>query len=40
MRWVTYLSPSGGEQRPGVVDDGCVFGYPGLILLLLLKYFF
>src|SRR5690606_24722628 len=29
MRWVTYLSPSGGEQRPGVVDDGCVFGYPG-----------
>ncbi|TDQ52412.1 hypothetical protein [Actinorugispora endophytica] len=29
MRWVTYLSPSGGERRPGVVDDGCVFGYPG-----------
>ncbi|GLU46203.1 hypothetical protein [Nocardiopsis ansamitocini] len=29
MRWVTYLSPSGGAQRPGVVDDGCVFGYPG-----------
>lgn len=29
MRWVTYLSPSGGGQRPGVVDDGDVFGYPG-----------
>ncbi|WP_046469313.1 hypothetical protein [Allosalinactinospora lopnorensis] len=29
MRWVTYLSPSGGDARPGVVDDGCVFGYPG-----------
>ncbi|KUP96088.1 hypothetical protein AC529_14110 [Thermobifida cellulosilytica TB100] len=29
MRWVTYLSPSGGERRPGVVDDGCVFGCPG-----------
>lgn len=29
MRWVTYLSPSGGERRPGVVDDGCVLGYPG-----------
>ncbi|QBI55134.1 hypothetical protein [Streptomonospora litoralis] len=29
MRWVTYLSPSGGEERSGVVDDGCVFGYPG-----------
>ncbi|MFC7330643.1 hypothetical protein [Marinactinospora rubrisoli] len=29
MRWVTYLSPSGGAERPGVVDDGCVFGYPG-----------
>ncbi|RNL83624.1 hypothetical protein [Halostreptopolyspora alba] len=29
MRWVTYLSPSGGGARPGVVDDGCVFGYPG-----------
>ncbi|MBV2364842.1 hypothetical protein ACFPZ0_03395 [Streptomonospora nanhaiensis] len=29
MRWVTYLSPSGGLERPGVVDDGCVFGYPG-----------
>ncbi|GAB3450785.1 hypothetical protein GCM10027570_26130 [Streptomonospora sediminis] len=29
MRWVTYLSPSGGEKRSGVIDDGCVFGYPG-----------
>lgn len=29
MRWVTYLSPSGGARRPGVVDDDCVFGYPG-----------
>ncbi|QVQ52037.1 hypothetical protein J4H86_25460 [Spiractinospora alimapuensis] len=29
MRWVTYLSPSGGGRRPGVVDDGDVFGYPG-----------
>lgn len=29
MRWVTYLSPSGGAERPGVIDDGCVFGYPG-----------
>ncbi|WP_067965563.1 hypothetical protein [Nocardiopsis trehalosi] len=29
MRWVTYLSPSGGGERPGVIDDGCVFGYPG-----------
>ncbi|MFC3995730.1 hypothetical protein ACFOVU_07380 [Nocardiopsis sediminis] len=29
MRWVTYLSPSGGNERPGVIDDGCVFGYPG-----------
>lgn len=29
MRWVTYLSPSGGMERPGVIDDGCVFGYPG-----------
>ncbi|PSK96436.1 hypothetical protein CLV63_11130 [Murinocardiopsis flavida] len=29
MRWVTYLSPSGGSERPGVIDDGCVFGYPG-----------
>ncbi|MBB4932561.1 hypothetical protein F4561_003381 [Lipingzhangella halophila] len=29
MRWVTYLSPSGGVARSGVIDDGCVFGYPG-----------
>ncbi|MFC4562582.1 hypothetical protein ACFO4E_12020 [Nocardiopsis mangrovi] len=29
MRWVTYLSPSGGGERAGVIDDGCVFGYPG-----------
>lgn len=28
MRWVTYLSPSGGAERPGVIDDGCVLGYP------------
>lgn len=26
MRWVTYLSPSGGQRRVGVLDDGCVFG--------------
>ncbi|GAA2043377.1 hypothetical protein [Nocardiopsis rhodophaea] len=29
MHWVTYLSPSGGAERTGVIDDGCVFGYPG-----------
>ncbi|MDA8372326.1 MAG: hypothetical protein M0026_21000 [Nocardiopsaceae bacterium] len=29
MRWVTYLSPSGGGERSGAVDDGYVFGYPG-----------
>ncbi|MBB6171025.1 hypothetical protein HNR23_001085 [Nocardiopsis mwathae] len=29
MRWVTYLSPSGGSERTGTIDDGCVFGYPG-----------
>ncbi|GAA1088757.1 hypothetical protein [Nocardiopsis composta] len=29
MRWVTYLSPSGGTERSGVIDDGCVFGHPG-----------
>ena len=27
MRWVTYLSPSGGE-RVGVLDDGDVLGVP------------
>lgn len=30
MQWVVYLSPSGGQRRPGVVDDGCVHGYPGV----------
>ncbi|ASU84672.1 hypothetical protein CDO52_19365 [Nocardiopsis gilva YIM 90087] len=29
MYWVTYLSPSGGAERTGTIDDGCVFGYPG-----------
>ncbi|WP_017595175.1 hypothetical protein [Nocardiopsis potens] len=29
MRWVTYLSPSGGTERAGVIDDGCVYGHPG-----------
>ncbi|GAB3497612.1 hypothetical protein [Nocardiopsis coralliicola] len=29
MRWVTYLSPSGGTERSGIVDDGCVHGHPG-----------
>ncbi|MDS1272506.1 hypothetical protein RIF23_19645 [Lipingzhangella sp. LS1_29] len=29
MRWVVYLSPSGGDHRVGIVDDGCVHGYPG-----------
>ncbi len=29
MRWVTYLSPSGGGQRVGALDDGDVMGSPG-----------
>lgn len=29
MRWVTYLSPSGGGERVGVLDDGDVLGSPG-----------
>lgn len=29
MRWVTYLSPSGGGKRVGALDDGDVLGYPG-----------
>ncbi|WP_285730990.1 hypothetical protein [Nocardiopsis sp. ATB16-24] len=29
MRWVTYLSPSGGGERVGVLDDGDVLGAPG-----------
>ncbi|WP_159941294.1 MULTISPECIES: hypothetical protein [unclassified Nocardiopsis] len=29
MRWVTYLSPSGGSERAGVLDDGDVLGSPG-----------
>lgn len=28
MRWVTYLSPSGGGERVGVLDDGDVLGSP------------
>ena len=26
MRWVTYLSPSGGGERAGALDDGDVLG--------------
>ncbi|MFE9242122.1 hypothetical protein [Nocardiopsis sp. NPDC006938] len=29
MRWVTYLSPSGGGARAGALDDGDVMGSPG-----------
>ncbi|WP_049567537.1 hypothetical protein [Nocardiopsis sp. SBT366] len=29
MRWVTYLSPSGGGARVGALDDGDVMGSPG-----------
>ncbi|MFD6951454.1 hypothetical protein A6A08_03875 [Nocardiopsis sp. TSRI0078] len=29
MRWVTYLSPSGGGERLGALDDGDVLGSPG-----------
>jgi hypothetical protein len=29
MRWVTYLSPSGGVARAGVLDEGYVFAHPG-----------
>ncbi|GAA1443694.1 hypothetical protein [Nocardiopsis tropica] len=28
MRWVTYLSPSGGGERVGVLEDGDVLGSP------------
>ena len=28
MRWVTYLSPSGGGARAGALDDGDVMGSP------------
>lgn len=28
MRWVTYLSPSGGGERVGVLDDGDVLASP------------
>ncbi|PDP88865.1 hypothetical protein CQJ94_03750 [Glycomyces fuscus] len=28
MRWVTYLSPSGGSERVGALDDGDVLGSP------------
>ncbi|CAL9406792.1 hypothetical protein SUDANB121_01584 [Nocardiopsis dassonvillei] len=28
MRWVTYLSPSGGGERVGALDDGDVLGVP------------
>ncbi|MGW5875765.1 hypothetical protein ACWFMI_04300 [Nocardiopsis terrae] len=28
MRWVTYLSPSGGGTRVGALDDGDVMGSP------------
>lgn len=28
MRWVTYLSPSGGGERVGALDDGDVLGSP------------
>lgn len=29
MRWVTYLSPSGGRERAAALDDGDVLGLPG-----------
>lgn len=29
MRWVSYLPPTGGSERAGAIDDGCVFGHPG-----------
>lgn len=29
MRWVTYLSPSGGGERVGALDEGDVLGSPG-----------
>lgn len=28
LRWVTYLSPSGGGERVGALDDGDVLGSP------------
>ncbi|MDT0327319.1 hypothetical protein [Nocardiopsis lambiniae] len=28
MRWVTYLSPSGGGERVGALEDGDVLGVP------------
>ena len=28
LRWVTYLSPSGGGARVGALDDGDVMGSP------------
>jgi hypothetical protein len=29
VRWVTYLSPSGGRARAAALDDGDVLGLPG-----------
>lgn len=29
VRWVSYLPPTGGSERAGAIDDGCVFGHPG-----------
>ncbi|WP_394296671.1 MULTISPECIES: hypothetical protein [Nocardiopsis] len=26
---MSYLPPTGGAERAGVIDDGCVFGHPG-----------
>lgn len=29
MRWVTYVSPRDGQERPGLFHEDEVFGYPG-----------
>ncbi|WP_150253605.1 hypothetical protein [Nocardiopsis deserti] len=33
MRWVTYLSPSGGSERVGALDEGDVLGSPDPVRL-------
>ncbi len=34
MRWVTYVSPGGGGERPGLLSDGAVYGLRGAARLL------
>jgi 2-keto-4-pentenoate hydratase/2-oxohepta-3-ene-1,7-dioic acid hydratase in catechol pathway len=34
MRWVTYVSPAGGGERPGLLRDGAVHGLRGTARLL------